>query len=353
MSRRSITLSVAAALVLIFGIVGARLPVPYVILSPGPTANTLGSLHHKPLIQVAGHKTYPTKGHLNLVTVTYRGGPGSHLDLLSVLRSWADPHDAVVPQEALFPPNKSVNQVNEENTAEMTNSQQSAIAAALHELKIPYRTTVKVAGTEKGKPAAGKLKPGDVITAVGGKKVTGPTSAAHAISARHPGTPVTLSIRRGGKTRDVRLSTVGKGNGEAKDNAMIGVAVAPKYQFPFKINIRVGDIGGPSAGMMFALGVIDKLSPHSLSGGKFVAGTGEIDASGKVGPIGGIQQKLVAARGAGATVFLTPAGNCKDALHARPSGLRLAKVDTLHDALSALRAVRSGSSAGTIESCGR
>ena len=346
MSRRSLTLLVAGLLVLALGIAGAVMPVPYVILSPGPTANTLGKRSGKPLIQVTGHRTYSTTGHLNLTTVTYQGGPGSHLDLFTTLRAWFDPHMAVVPQEALFPPNESQKQVDQENAAEMTGSQESATAAALRELGITYKTVVSVGTTSKGMPADGKLRSGDVIEAVDGTKVTDADKTAHLIAGRSPGKPVTITISRGGHSQDVTLKTVA---GE-QHKAIVGVTVRQKFQFPFKVRISVGDIGGPSAGTMFALGLIDKLTPGDLSGGRFIAGTGEITPAGQVGPIGGIQQKIVGARNAGATIFLTPKDNCKDAMAARPKGLRLVKIDSLHEAVQALKALRTGK--GTVPSCG-
>jgi len=346
MSRRSLTLLVAGVLVLALGIIGAIMPVPYVILSPGPTVNTLGAQDGKALIQIDGHRTYPTSGHLNLTTVTYQGGPGARLDLFTALRAWFDPKQAVVPQEALFPPNESQQQVDQENAAQMTGSQESATAAALSELKIPYDTAVAVGDTTKGMPADGKLKAGDVIVAVDGTKVTDADKAAQLISGRKPGKEVRLTVRRGGKTQDITLKTAA---GE-QHKAMVGVAVKQQFEFPFKVHISVGDIGGPSAGTMFALGMIDKLTPGDLTGGRFVAGTGEITPDGQVGPIGGIQQKLRGARDAGATVFLTPKDNCKDAAAARPDGLRLVKVDTLHDAVQALDALRTGK--GKVPACG-
>ena len=115
-----------------------------------------------------------------------------------------------------------------------------------------------------------------------------------------------------------------------------------QYQFPFKVTIQIGQIGGPSAGTMFALGIIDKISPENLTGGKFIAGTGEISANGAVSPIGGIQQKMIAARDAGATVFLAPASNCSDTRGAVPAGLRVVKVSTLSGAVSALQSIKRG-----------
>ena len=122
----------------------------------------------------------------------------------------------------------------------------------------------------------------------------------------------------------------------------MGVEITEQYKFPFEVKISVGDIGGPSAGMMFALGIIDKLTHLSLTGGKFIAGTGEITPSGQVQPIGGIQQKMVGARNAGATIFLTPASNCADTKGAVPAGLRLVKVSTLTQAVDDLEAIKAG-----------
>jgi PDZ domain-containing protein len=112
----------------------------------------------------------------------------------------------------------------------------------------------------------------------------------------------------------------------------------------------VGDIGGPSAGMMFALGIIDKLTKLDLTAGRFIAGTGEITPGGQVQPIGGIQQKMIGARNAGATIFLTPATNCADTKGAVPKGMRLVKVSTLNQAVTYLEALKSGQSS-SVPSC--
>jgi PDZ domain-containing protein len=130
----------------------------------------------------------------------------------------------------------------------------------------------------------------------------------------------------------------------------MGVEIMERYKFPFQVNISVGDIGGPSAGMMFALGIIDKLTKLNLTAGRFIAGTGEITPGGQVQPIGGIQQKMVGARNAGATIFLTPAANCADTKGAVPAGMRLVKVSTLNQAVTYLEALRSGQSQ-SVPSC--
>jgi PDZ domain-containing protein len=337
-SRRSLTLLIASCATAAAIAISVFLPVPYVILGPGPTLNTLGndSAGH-PLITISGHPTFPAAGHLNLVTVSYQGGPGSNLNIFAALAAWLNRDEAVVPESELFPPGQSQQQTQQQNTQEMTGSQQTATAAALTELNIPYGTQVAVVQAEAGYPAYGVLKAADVITAVNGKPVTSQASLTALIRAHPAGTPLTLTISRGGKTRQVQVSTK-----EVAGRPVMGVQIIEQYKFPFTVKISVGDIGGPSAGMMFALGIIDKLTPDNLTGGKFVAGTGEIEANGKVDAIGGIQQKMVAARAAGATVFLAPAANCSDAKSADPAGLRLVKVSTLKQAVTYLEDLKTG-----------
>jgi Lon-like protease len=337
MSRRALTMLVAGIGAAVLALTGAVLPVPYVVLSPGPTFNTLGAVNGKPLITVTGHPVYPAAGHLNLVTVSYQGGPGDEINLYTALRSWLSANNAVVPQEELFGTNSNPKQVQQQNVQEMTDSQQLATAAALHELDISFTRVVIVAGTVKGMPAYAVLHTGDVITAVDGTPVPSADKAAALIRARHPGAPVELTVSRNGRAHTVRL--VSKTQNK---QAVIGLYIGERFKFPFQVQIRVGDIGGPSAGMMFALGLVDKLTPDNLTGGRFVAGTGEIDSSGKVGAIGGIQQKMVGARNEGATIFLAPASNCSDVRGNIPPGLRVVKVSTLSQAVQDLDAIKAG-----------
>ena len=337
MSRRSLTLAIAGLATVVAIVVAVLLPVPYVILGPGPTLNTLGESSGQPLITISGHPTYTTTGNLNLVTVSYQGGPGSDMNIFQALRAWLDPSEAVVPETELFPAGQSAQQTQAQDTEQMTSSQQTATAAALTALHIPYQTVVSVVSTVPGYPASTVLKAGDVIEAVDGKPVTDQTSLSSMITAHPTGTVLTLEVLRAGKTLTVPVASKASGG-----TAVIGVEVQEQYKFPFTVSISVGDIGGPSAGMMFALGIIDKLTPDNLTGGKFIAGTGEITASGQVQPIGGIQQKMVGARSAGATIFLTPAGNCSDTTGAVPAGLRLVKVSTLSQAMSDLEAIKAG-----------
>jgi Lon-like protease len=343
MSHRLATLLIAGICVLAGLIVAAVVPVPYVALTPGPTLNTLSSPDGKPIIQISGHRTYPTTGNLNLVTVSYTGGPGTDFNIFSALRAWLTPNDAVVPASEIYSPGQTQQQVVQQDTQEMLGSQQDAAAAALCYLNISYKTIDSVAATVKGTPAAGVLQPGDVITAVDGQQVDCHHDVVSMIRNRKPGGSVTLTIQRGGATKSITLTTK-----NVSGEAVVGVQLAPpKYVFPFTVKINLPGIGGPSAGLMFALGIIDKLSPSSLTAGRFIAGTGEISPTGVVEPIGGIQQKMAGARSAGATIFLTPAANCPNTAGAVPPGLRLVRVNTLASAISELRAVERGMPAPT------
>jgi PDZ domain-containing protein len=343
MSRRALVLLVSGVLVLLLGLAAALVPVPYVALVPGPTSDTLGHSKGKPLIEIKGRQTYPTGGHLNFVTVAYRGGPGDRIDLFTALRGWFDSNVAIVPEETIFPKDESVKEVEKQNAAQMQSSQEVATAAALRELKIPINTHVRVQGTQPGMPAHGKLRAGDQISGVDGADIGNVRQISAAVGKRKPGEAVTFTVKRGDKEQDVKLVTVTAKNRPGK--AAVGVLMQERYVFPFTVRISVGDVGGPSAGLMFSLGIYDKLTPGSLTGGRFVAGTGSIDPDGSVGPIGGIQQKMIAARKAGATVFLTPEDNCAEAAPAVPNGLRLVRVGKMRDALNALDLLRSGGGA--------
>jgi Lon-like protease len=338
MSRRSLTLLIAGLATVVAIAVSVLVPVPYVILGPGPTLNTLGrDSSGQPLITISGHPTHPTSGHLNMVTVSYEGGPDANLNIFQALRAWLDPSEAVVPESELFPPGQSAQQTQQQDTAQMAGSQQTATAAAFSALHIPYQTQVAVVQTVPNAPASGVLKAGDIITVVDGTPVTGQSSLTSLIMSHPAGSLLRLTVLRGGKTVPVQVRSK-----ESSGHPIIGVVVQEQYKFPFTVKISVGNIGGPSAGMMFALGIIDKLTSLNLTGGKFIAGTGEITPSGQVQPIGGIQQKMVGARDAGATVFLAPAGNCADTRGAVPAGLRVVKVSTLSQAISDLKALKTG-----------
>lgn len=334
---RTLSLGAGLVLVVLLTALAALLPVPYVILSPGPTANTLGTDGDDgDVIQVSGRDTYPTEGHLQLLTVSVSGGPGAKTDLLSAVRAWFDGDAAVVPEEQVYPDDPSREEIRERNAEEMQLSQNSATTAALTELGIPIQRDVVVRSVSEGAPAQGVLKAGDVIKSVAGVATPDPQAVRDVIQAQEPGEPVRVTVLRAGEQQDLAVPTEDNGEGLAQ----VGIVPDVKQTYPFQVQIRLQDVGGPSAGMMFTLGIIDKLTPGPLTGGAFVAGTGTITDDGDVGPIGGIKQKLAGAKDAGATVFLAPEENCGETRGSVPDGLQVVRVGTLDDALTALDAVR-------------
>ena len=344
MSRRAATLGVSTALAVSLGVVGAQLPVPYVALGPGPVFDTLGTVDPQtrgadPIITISGTRTYPADGRLDLTTVSVWGADRQELDLGTALRYWLDRDYAVVPAEIIYPEDKSPEELEREVAEEMVESQQTAVTAALTELGIPLTTTIVVAELMAGGPAAAALRKDDVLTAVDGLAVADAEALRAALRARQPGDPVRITYRRGGVTTTVELRTTASEDAERRP--VIGVELREEQEYPFSVSLRTDDVGGPSAGLMFALGIIEALTPESLTDGVHVAGTGTITAKGEVGPIGGIQQKLIAARRAGAEHFLVPSGNFADARRSRPDGLQLHDVGSLDNALAALTRIRS------------
>ena len=341
MTRRTATLLVGGVLLVALALVIAWLPVPYAVINPGPTINTVGTVRGKPVITVSGRPTSKSAGHLNLTTVEVTG----RIDLLTGLRDWLDRRKAVVPRELFFPPGRTEKQVDEANLQDFKVSENTAEIAALRELRYPLE--VAVARVLPNAAASGRLKAGDVITAVDGKPVSDAAALRAQIGAKKPGGVVRVRYVRGSSTDEVTITT--RPSSEDAKRAALGIQIQQRPKPPLRISFDIENIGGPSAGLMFSLGIVDLLTPAALTGGRFIAGTGAIDDQGRVGPIGGIQQKLIAARTAGATIFLTPADNCADALRRVPQGLQLVKVTSLHDALGSLARLRAGATA--LPSC--
>jgi len=339
-TRRTLTLAVAGFLVVLLSAVAALLPVPYVALNPGPVTNTLGSVGKTELIRIEGRTTYPDDGKLDLTTVSVLGGPRQRLDLVTALRGWIDDAVAVVPEEQVYPAGETAKEIEEQSATEMRDSQENATTAALRHLGIPVTTRLLVQDVEKGSPSRGKLRTGDEILEVDGEQVAGGEQLRELITAREPGDRVMIVVERDGRRVPATIRTKAAEDGRA----IVGITTRDDADYPFTVEILLQDVGGPSAGLMFALGIVEKLTPGSLTDGAHVAGTGTIDDAGHVGTIGGITQKLIGARRAGATVFLVPPGNCAEALRNRPDGLRLVKAQTLTSTVAALDRLREGRS---------
>jgi len=342
-TRRSLTLLLASLLALVLTAGAAVARVPYVALGPGPVYDTLGEVDGTPLLEIEGRPTFPTEGQLDLTTV----GVQPDLTLAQALQGWFDRDLAVVPREVVYPPNTSDDEVDQQNAEAMTASQSSATLAAARQLGFRI-AEVAVGQVPSGSPSEGLLQEGDVLTSVDGTEIRDAAELRDLISDREVGEVVRLGYVRDGTPETVEVRT--RASDEVADDAagsapraVVGVVTQEEpVEVPFDVTIALEDVGGPSAGLMFALGIVEKLGEESLTGGAHVAGTGEITADGRVRPIGGIPQKLIAADEKGAEAFLVPEGNCAEALRRAPDGLTLVSVDSLPTALTALEALRDG-----------
>lgn len=386
--RRSLGIGLLAGSVLV-ALTLAVVPSPYVVEQPGPVFDTLGVVTvdapaaestedsstggapasekasaagdltetkkvEIPLITISGAETFPTTGELDLLTVSVLGNPENLPSWMEIIGAWFDPSKAVLPAAAIFPSNESQKERDAANTTLMIDSQQDAIAAALTDLGYDVVTGIEVAGFSQDSPAEGVLQAGDVITAFAGTPVASVQELRDAVAANGAGVSATVNFLHLGVATESVVTPLDSGG-----NVIIGIGAKAKYDFPFDVTIRLDDVGGPSAGMMFALGIIDKLTPQDLAGGAHVAGTGTIDSAGVVGPIGGIRQKMYGAKAAGATVFLAPSSNCNEVVGHIPDGLEVYPVGTLKDSLKVLafiekygdKAGEINAKAGTLATC--
>lgn len=323
----------------------ALLPVPFIVLSPGPTFNTIGDVDGVELVEITDTTTYPVTGALDMTTIREEGEPRSPLTVFGALAAWVDPDRAVLPRELLYGDDETTEEVQQRNAVLFSTSQSNAIAAALNTLGEPLVEDVVVTAVVEGTPAFGVLDAGELIVAIDGDPVRVPEDVVEAVRSQPVGATLVFTVERDGEDVDVDVVSA-----EKPDEAgvpYVGITVGINYRAEFPIVFALDDIGGPSAGMMFALAIVDKLTPEDLSGGGHVAGTGTIDPAGAVGAIGGIRQKLAGARGAGATLFLMPEVHCEEAAGHVPDGLTVVPVTTLQGALDALAVWRAGESLPT------
>lgn len=346
-SARSITLGISfmATVLLLSGL--AILPSPYAVRSPGPTRDTLGEEDGTPLIEITGAPTYESTGELRLTTVGVSGGPGFPVNLAQVVQGWVDPTRVVAPVETVFPKSVSREELDAQSSAEMTSSQEMATYAALTELGYDVPVTLSAVETAADSGASGVVEPGDVIASLDGEPLASSEDLLERLTTIDPGTDVTLGVVRDGTPTDLTVTT---GAVEGQDGSRLGVVVQSSFDFPVDVSIQIENIGGPSAGTMFALGIIDRLTPEDEANGQVIAGTGTMDLAGQVGPIGGIRQKLDGAVRDGATWFLAPAANCDEVVGHVPEGLQVAKVATLAEARAAMVAIGAGEGS-TLDTC--
>ncbi|MFF2369755.1 PDZ domain-containing protein [Agromyces sp. NPDC058110] len=340
----------AAVVATVIAVIFALLPSPYVIERPGPVYDTLGTAEHDgeevPLIAIPDEKTYPTEGELNLLTVSVVGRPGATPSWFEVMTAWFDRRQSVVPVEAIFPAGVTDEDRDAQNAAAMVDSQQDAIAAALVELGYDFPRQVTVSGVAEGSAADGVLEDDDVIEAVNGVEVFSIDELRAEVQQNGGDAPAELRVLRGDDELALEVTPT-----ESNGVFVLGVGVRMVYEFPIDVELQLDDVGGPSAGMMFALGIVDELTPGAMTGGEIVAGTGTIDSAGAVGAIGGIRQKLWGAKEAGATVFLAPASNCDEVVGNVPDGLDVFAVETLDQARDVVEAAGEGADLGGFATC--
>lgn len=334
MRRKSAILVFAMVGLVVLVILAGFAPVSVVALGPGPTFNALGSVNGQPVVTVTGRPVYPTTGHLNMTTVQVTNG----MSALQALRFWLDPDEQVVPRAQVYPPGQSDAKVTQINNEMFSTSEQSAEIAALRYLHEPLVTSV--AGVQPDGAARGVLATGDVLLAINGQPVTAAGQVTQVIRAAKPGDKVAITYRRG--TAAPAQGQVTLGSRPGGTGGFLGILVQDLPVHPEQIKVSLADVGGPSAGLMFTLAILDKISPSDLTGGKFIAGTGTIGPDGSVGPIEGVRLKMIGARAQGATVFLVPAMNCAEAKDSPPAGMTMIKVTTLSQAVDALGALKAG-----------
>ena len=297
--KRPLRIAALATLaVLAFLAVYYRLP--YYAEGPGPARQVA------PLIEIEDHERYDSEGELVMTTVRFY-----RVTALQALFAWFDPEKRVIHESVLYPPGQDPDTERERAISQMDQSKIDATFVVMEELTAYPRdhgAGALIEGVANGCPASGQLYAGDLVTAVEGDKVTSRHDADKAIDEVPDDEAITFTVRAAGETHDVDVTRRRCVEGEA--DPLIGISLV--NPFPFPVTISSGDIGGPSAGLMFALGLYDALTPEDITGGSTIAGTGEIHLDGTVGPIGGIADKVIAAERAGASVMLVPADNMEE-----------------------------------------
>nr|WP_221446972.1 S16 family serine protease [Microbacterium thalassium] len=354
LSRGAVAGTWALAVALVVLVVLTFLPTSYVIEQPGPVYNTLGTARASdgtdvPLISVDGAETYPTEGSLDLLTVQVVGNRERTPSWFELATAWFDPSRAVVPLTSIFPDGQTSDERTEQSAALMVDSQKEATAAALSELGYEVQPEFSVFSFVTDSASEGILEEGDVIVAANGTEIMD-VDTLRGIVNDGGGAAIELTIVRDGEQMDVSVTPqVTEVDGET--TLLLGISLITDYEFPFDVTIQLDNVGGPSAGMMFALGIMDVLTPGELNGGEQVAGTGTITGDGVVGAIGGIRQKMWGALDSGADWFLAPEANCDEVVGHVPGDLQVFSVETLEDALSVLEAITDDGDLSALPTC--
>lgn len=333
-------------------LLGASIPSPYVIERPGPVVNTLGDVEIdgkvRPVIDISGAQTFAHEGALNLLTVTIVGNQDKPLSWLALVPTLFDHTQELRPIEEVFGDGRSVEEREESNKILMDSSQATATAAALTNLDIKFDSEVLVGAVIADSPSENVLQEGDRLLRINGDLVTGSSMLRAIIVDYEPEKEVELTVVRAGTERNISIAPVRQ---EGQTSAEIGVLLQTSYEFPFEVDIALERIGGPSAGMMFALGIYEELTEESLTGGLIVSGTGTVNDAGEVGAIGGLTQKIWGAQQAGSELFIMPLANCASLPQNLPKNMQISPVANTTEAIAAIGAVGEGKTPPGIDRC--
>jgi PDZ domain-containing protein len=345
-TRQTVTAFASATVFVVLAVLVSVLPVPYVAWSPG-TARDVLSTGSEPIITIADAPTYPTSGRLDM-TVVSTTAADARLSLPQALAAyWRPKHDAL-PRESVYPPGKSVEQVESDDAGMMVSAQDDAVVAALRAEQVDVQLLPAVASVTVGSPAQGQLRPGDLIVSVRGTLTPTPDAVQAAVREAKVDDRVEFVVLRDKIRTRVIVKAAAATSGVG---VQIGITLGTGYSYGPRISYDLGQkIGGPSAGLVFALAIYDKTTPGELFAGQHVAGTGTINPTGVVGAIGGIQEKIAGAEKAGATTFLVPAPNCGDLAGVHTS-MRLVRVATLSDAVRSVRWLGTPGLADQVPTC--
>lgn len=348
MGRGTSAIMLAALAGLVLSLVLAQVSLPYAVMTPGPVMNTLGDVREgTPLIAVEGADTFPTEGRLNFTTVRVGGGPGNETNVWDWVAARLSGDATILPVDQVFPRGATRTEIREENQAEMEGSQQGAAAVALRALGHDVTETVSVAGTTEASEFSGLLEEGDVVTGVNGVATDSADAVREEVAKVPVGGDISVTVERDGEERVVDGRTI-----DAEGRSVLGIYLSRAFSSDVEVTITAGDVGGPSAGMMFALGIYDVLTEGSLTGGADISGTGTITPDGEVGAIGGIRQKVIGAKDSGSAFFLAPEGNCAELEGAVPDGIEVFSVATFDDALAAVEGVAGDADLTGLPRCG-
>ena len=337
-------------LVVILSLVALLLiPVPFVKIAPGPLFNTVGIAKEQDVISISGVETYKSKGELNFTTVSETGGPFGRLVLIDAISSWLSPTEAVVPTSDLYPDIIDPEIIKKENARAFSGSQTDAIGAALNCLKIPVTMSVVVDSVVIDSPSDGTIEPGDLVLNVDNQVVKTSGDVVKFVQARKPNEKIELTLARDKKI--IEVSVTGTTLKTDASKASIGISIGPGIDPPYDFKFGVAEVGGPSAGLMLSLGIVDELTKDDLTNGKIIAGTGTINFLGEVGAIGGIKQKLEGSSKHGADLFLAPLGNCKEIKKDSYKSMPVVAVSSLSEAITSIQTFTKTGSIKGLKTC--